>query len=81
MDVRLGPELLGRVEAFQREIGAENLSAAVRTLIQLGLEKVEPVDVKWRKLAWREGVVSASAVFKQAIAEAADKALKAGGVE
>lgn len=80
VDVRLGPELLGRVEQFQAENGAASLSAAVRVLVQLGLERGAELDGVWRKLAYREGVVSATAAFKRAVEEAVDKAMTVGGV-
>lgn len=79
--MRLGPDLLGQVDQFGEDSSISGRSAAVRALIGLGLERAAQLDTAWRKIAWREGVVAASAAFKAAYQEAINTALKAGGVD
>lgn len=75
VDVRLGPELAAQVEQFKAESAIDGTSAAVRMLIGLGLEKAGQLDVAWRALSHKEGVVRASAAFKAAYQEAIKRVL------
>lgn len=81
IDVRLGPELRQGVEQFQVENAISGVSAAVRALIALGLERSSQLDEAWRKLAWREGVIAGSTAFKAAYQDAMKTALARGGIE
>ena len=78
LEVRLGPELQAAFEAFQNETGASTASAALRALIQLGLDRSGQLDAVWRRAAWREGVINGTAAFKAALYKAAEVALADG---
>lgn len=81
VNVRLGPELLARIEKFRVESGMETTSAAARALIDLGLQQGNQLDAAWRRITWREGTVAAGRAFKAAYATAVDETLKVGGAE
>jgi hypothetical protein len=76
--LRLGPELAAQVEAFKAETNITTTSAAVRALLQLGLERSAALDATWRRVAWQEATISGLAKLKEAFTRAYHDVIEAG---
>jgi len=65
--VRLDDDLRQRVELFEQESNLSNFSAAIRVLVELGLDRAEALDPKWRALVAGEAYKRARGELLRAV--------------